>query len=135
MTADNILEFNIQVMRAVAALYKQHPAITVLGSEQILASPISQTDPIFEERMEFVCGTIRWLFRNSFVTGTFDESVRFPGVFDAQLSASAYRILSANEPNAQNHQTLGELAISAASQPGTREESVTSELVVRRLGG
>jgi hypothetical protein len=131
MTADK-LEFNIQVMRAIAALCEQHPTTIILGSEQILATPIDRTDPAFEERMEFVCGTIRWLFRNGFITGTFDESVRFAPVFNAQLSASAYQLLSANEPNAQN-QTLGELAISASSQPGTKEESVAAELIVRRL--
>jgi hypothetical protein len=130
MTADNILEFNIQVMRAMAALYKQHPAVTVLDAEKILASPISPTDPAFYKQTETITGTLQWLFRNGFVTGTFDD--QSPAILDAQLSKSACRILSANEPNAQN-QTLGELAVSASLQPGTREESIVAELVVRRL--
>jgi hypothetical protein len=132
MTADNILEFNIQVMRAIAALYKQHPAVTILGAEQIAATQIHQTDPDFEKKMDTVSGTLRWLFRNRIVTGTFDESTRFPAIFDAQLSGYAYLLLSANEPNAQN-QTLGEVVISASTQPGTQEESRVAELLVRRL--
>jgi hypothetical protein len=132
VTADNILEFNIQVMRAIAALYKQHPTVTILGAEQLAATQISPTDQDFEKKMETVSGTLRWLFRNRIITGTFDEGTRFPAIFDAQLSASACHILSTNEPNAQN-QTLGELAISAASQPGTKEESVAAELIARRL--
>jgi hypothetical protein len=131
MTADNILEFNIQVMRAMAILYKHHPEKTILSTEQMLAAPISPTDPDFYKHAATISGTIQWLFQNGFITGTFDD--RFPAILDAQLPESAYQILNANEPNAQNHQTLGELAISAASQPGTREEFVVSELVVRRL--
>jgi hypothetical protein len=133
VTADNILEFNIQVMRAIAALYKQHPAVTILGAEQLADTQISQTDPDFEKKMETASGTLRWLFRNRIITGTFDESARFPAIFDAQLSGSAYQLLSANEPNAQN-QTLGECAVSAAAQSGTQEESRVAELVVRWLG-
>jgi hypothetical protein len=131
MTADNILEFDIQVMRAMATLYKYHPNKTVLSTEQMLAAPISPTDPEYYKQTATITSTIQWLLQNGFITGTFDE--RFPAILDAQLPESTLRTLSANEPNAQNHQTLGELAISAASQPGTREESVVAELVVCRL--
>lgn len=132
MTADNILEFNIHVMRAMATLYKQHPDITTLDAEKIIAAPLSYTDLVFYKQTETIASTIQWLSRNGFITGTFNDG--FPAILDAQLSDFSWRILSASEPNAYN-QTLGELAVSASSQPGTREEFVVAELVVRRLLG
>jgi hypothetical protein len=132
MTDDNIFEFNAQVTRAIAALYKAHPTKIDLGAEHILVPPAAKTDADFETRMGFASGTLTWLCRNGLITGELDETAKFAAIFGAQLSARSYETFIRPESNA-NNQPLGQLAISAISQPGTKEESVVAELVARRL--
>ena len=131
MIDDNISEFNAQVTRAIAALYKAHPTTIDLGAEHILAPPAAKTDADFETRMEFASGTLTWLFRNGLVTGELNED-RFSIIFGAQLSARSYETFIRPEGHT-NSKPLGQLAISASLQPGTKEESVVAELVARRL--
>jgi hypothetical protein len=131
MVDDNISEFNAQVTRAIAALYKAHPTKIDLGAEHILVPPAAKADADFETRMEFASGTLAWLFRNGLVTGELNED-SFSLIFGAQLSARSYETFIRPEANA-NNRPLGQLAISASSQPGTKEESVVAELVARRL--
>ena len=132
MIDDNISEFNAQVTRAIAALYKAHPTKINLGAEHILAPPAAKTDADFEMRMEFSSGTLTWLFRNGLVTGELNESADFAVIVGAQLSARSYETFIRPEGHA-NSKPLGQLAVSASSQPGTKEESVVAELVARRL--
>ena len=51
MIDDNISEFNAQVTRAIATLYKAHPTKINLGVEHILVPPAAKTDTDFETRM------------------------------------------------------------------------------------
>ena len=133
MIDDSISEFNAQVTRAIAALYKAHPTTIDLGAEHILAPPAAKTDTDFETRMEFASGTLTWLFRNGLVTGELKlNEDRFSIIFGAQLSARSYETFIRPEGHT-NSKPLGQLAISASLQPGTKEESVVAELVARRL--
>ena len=83
-------------------------------------------------RMEFSSGTLTWLFRNGLVTGELNENADFAVIVGAQLSARSYETFIRPEGHT-NSKPLGQLAISASSQPGTKEESVVAELVARRL--
>jgi hypothetical protein len=74
---------------------------------------------------------LSWLFRNGLVTGELNED-RFSIIFGAQLSARSYETFIRPEGHT-NSKPLGQLAISASLQPGTKEESVVAELVARRL--
>ena len=83
--------------------------------------------------MEFASGTLTWLFRNGLVTGEHKlNEDRFSIIFGAQLSARSYETFRRPEGHT-NSKPLGQLAISASLQPGTKEESVVAELVARRL--
>jgi hypothetical protein len=134
VTTDNIAEFNVIVLRAIAILYKAHPVPVSLAADQLTIPLAKRGEEDYVERMEVVQGTLRWLQDNGFVKGTLDTNITFAPMLSAQLRAFAYRIVSAKEPNAVN-QTLGEAVVNAALQPGSREETVVSELVVRRLLG
>jgi hypothetical protein len=65
------------------------------------------------------------------VVGNLIESTH-PAVLDAQLSPRAYSILRKRDDAIADH-TLGQAAVRAAAEPGSREESVVAELIVRRL--
>jgi hypothetical protein len=132
MIDDNISEFNAQVTRAIATLYKAHPTKINLGAEHILAPPAAKTDTDFETRMEFATGTLTWLVRNGLVTGDLNEDGNSSLIFGAQLSARSYETFIRPEGHASN-KPLGQLAISASLKPGTKEESDVAELVARRL--
>src|SRR3981081_1286934 len=90
MIDDNISEFNAQVTRAIATLYKAHPTKMDLGAEHILVPPVAKTDSDFEARMEFASGTLTWLYRNGLVTGELNETATFALILGAQLSARSY---------------------------------------------
>jgi hypothetical protein len=132
MIDDNISEFNAQVTRAIAALYKAHPTKINLSADNILVPPAAKTDADYEARMEFASGTITWLYRNGLVTGELDETSNLSLIVGAQLSARSYETFIRPEGH-DNTRPLGQLAISASSQPGTKEESTVAELVARRL--
>ena len=82
--------------------------------------------------MEFASGTLTWLVRNGLVTGELNETANLALIVGAQLSARSYETFIRPEGHA-NNKPLGQLAISASLQPGTKEESDVAELVARRL--
>jgi hypothetical protein len=131
MVADVHAEFDKQVLRVVAALYKSHPRPVDLGWEITLATPPHANDPDFEERAASSDGTLLWLYRNHLVTGNLAQSMHH-AILNAQLSPNAYSILR-KQDNAIEDSTLGQAAVRAAAEPGSREESVVAELIVRRL--
>jgi hypothetical protein len=129
--ADVHEEFEKQVLRAVAALYKSHPRTVNLGREIILVPPPHKNDPDFEERIASCDGTILWLHRNELVVGNLRESAH-PTIINAQLSWHAYSILRKSDP-AIPDPTLGHAAVRVTAEPGSMEEYVVAELIVRRL--
>jgi hypothetical protein len=131
MVADAHAEFDKQVLRVVAALYKSHPRTVNLGWETTLVPPPHENDTDFEERAASSDGTILWLFRSGLVVGNLTESTH-SAILDAQLSPHAYSILR-KQDNAVTEPTLGQAAVRAAAEPGSREESVVAALIVRRL--
>jgi len=131
MVADAHAEFEKQVLRIMAALYKTHPRTINLGWDTTLAPCPDKNGPDFEERVTSSDGTILWLFRSGLVVGNLTESTH-PAILDAQLSPHAYSILR-KQDNAVTDPTLGQAAVRAAAEPGSREESVVAELIVRRL--
>jgi hypothetical protein len=131
MVADTHAEFEKQVLRVIAALYKSHPRTVDLGWEITLIPPPHENDPDFEERTASSDGTILWLYRSSLVTGNLAQSIHH-AILNAQLSPNAYSILR-KQDNTIEDSTLGHAAVRAAAEPGSREESVVAELIVRRL--
>jgi hypothetical protein len=124
-------EFEKQVLRIMAALYKSHPRTVNLGWDTTLVPCPHNNDRDFEERVASSDGTILWLYRSGLVTGNLTESTHH-AILDAQLSRSAYSILRTKD-NAIDDPTLGQAAVRAAARPGSREESVIAALIVRRL--
>jgi hypothetical protein len=132
MVADNShAEFEKQVLRVMAALYKNHPRTVDLGWDITLVPPLDNNDPHFKERAASSEGTILWLSRNNLVKGNLIEGAR-AAILGAQLSLRAYSILR-KQDNAIEDPTLGQAAVRAAAEPGSTEESAVAELIVRRL--
>jgi hypothetical protein len=131
MSADAHAEFEKQVLRVIAALYKSHPRTVGLGWEITLVPPPHENDPDFKERIASSDGTLMWLYRSDSVVGDLTISTH-PAILNAQLSSRAYSILR-EEDTAIEDPTLGQAAVRAAAEPGSREESVVAELIVRRL--
>jgi hypothetical protein len=118
-------------------IMKTSKLLTVLLAATMLAPPLSRPGHRpgrlpREARMEFASGTLTWLFRNGLVTGELDETSNPSLIFGAQLSARSYETFIRPDGH-DNSRPLGQLAISALSQPGTKEESTVAELVARRL--
>ena len=109
MIDDNISEFNAQVTRAIAALYKAHPTKINLGAEHILAPPAAKTDADFETRMEFASGTLTWLVRNGLVTGELNETASLALIVGAQLSARSYETFIRPEGHANKSHSVNSL--------------------------
>jgi len=131
MVADAHAEFEKQVLRIMAALYKTHPRTINLGWDTTLAPCPDKNGPDFEERVTSSDGTILWLYRSGLVMGNLAEGTHH-AILNAQLSQHAYSILRKPD-TAIPDPTLGHAAVRAAAEPGSREESVVAELVVLRL--
>jgi hypothetical protein len=131
VVADTHAEFGKQVLRVMAALYKSHPRTINLGWDTTLVPCPDENDPDFEERVTSSDGTILWLYRSGLVTGNLAQGIHH-GILDAQLSSHAYSILRGND-TAIEDATLGQAAVRAAAEPGSREESVVAGLIVRLL--
>jgi hypothetical protein len=131
MVADIHAEFEKQVLRVMAALYKSHPRIVDLGWEITLVPPPHENDPDFKERIASSDGTLMWLYRNDLVVGDLTKSTH-PAILSAQLSSRSYSILREKD-NAVEDSTLGQAAVRAAAEAGSREESVVAGLIVRLL--
>jgi hypothetical protein len=131
MVADTHAEFEKQVLRIMAALYKSHPRTINLGWDTTLVPCPDKNDPDFEERVTSSDGTILWLYRSGLVTGNLAQGIHH-GILDAQLSTRAYSILRKKD-NAVEDPSLGQAAVRAAGDPGSREESVVAGLIVGLL--
>jgi hypothetical protein len=132
MGAEDIhAEFEKQVLRVIAALYKSHPRTVNLGWEITLFPPPHENDPDFKERTTSSDGTLLWLYRSNLVVGDLTKSTH-PAILNAQLSSRAYSILREKD-TAIEDATLGQAAVRAAEEPGSREESVVAELIFLRL--
>jgi hypothetical protein len=139
MSADAHAEFEKQVLRVIAALYKSHPRTVALGWEITLVPRPHENDPDFKERIASSDGTLMWLYRSDSVVGdltitasTYATISTHPAILNAQPSGRAYSILREDD-TAIEDPTLGQAAVRAAAEPGSREESVVAELIVRRL--
>jgi hypothetical protein len=126
MLPEDMNTFNIQVLRIVATLYKAMPR--TMHVQIPIATGSQQND---KDISSFASGTITWLHRNIYVTGTLHPS---GAIINAQLSALTYGVLQKQEQNAPEL-TFGELVLDAASQPASQDEATVSELLVRRLLG
>jgi hypothetical protein len=131
MDVDAHAEFDKQVLRVVAALYKNHPRPVNLGWDITLVPPPHKNDPDFDERIASSDGTILWLHRSNLVFGNLGQGTH-SAILNAHLSPHAYGILRKPD-SAITDPTLGQAAVRAAAGPGSKEESVVAELVVRRL--
>jgi len=131
MVADTNAEFEKQVLRIMAALYKSHPRTINLGWDTTLVPCPDKNDPDFEERVTSSDGTILWLYRSGLVTGNLAQGMPH-GILNAQLSSRAYSILRKKD-NAIEDPSLGQAVVRAAGEPGSREESVVAGLIVGLL--
>jgi hypothetical protein len=129
MAADAHAEFEKQVLRIMAALYKSHPRTINLGWDTTLVPCPDENDLDFEERITSSDGTILLLYRSGLVTGNLAQGIHH-AILDAQLSSRAYSILRKKD-NADP--SLGQAAVRAAGEPGSKEESVVAGLIVGLL--
>ncbi len=123
MLPDDTGRFHIQVLRIIAALYRAMPR--TMHVQVPIATGTGQND---KEASSFASGTIVWLHRNLYVTGTLHPS---GAIVNAQLSAIAYRILQREEQIG----TLGQLVLDATKQPASEDEAAVAGLLARRLIG
>jgi hypothetical protein len=133
MTLSNIATFELQLLRAVAALYAQHPKPVNMGSLRILAPHIEAGDPDYNIRVEEAAGTLRWLHRNGIVIGDLHAGEDIASIGDAQLSLAAYVKLRATEGG--GGKTLGRIAIETLASGTEQEIAAIAALVVQRLCG
>jgi|ERR1700736_3239871 hypothetical protein len=124
-------DFKTQVLRAFAALYRAHPRVITLSSEQTNYPPPNRNDISYTDELLSSGGTITWLYRNGFVNGEFQETN--PGSFmtNAQLSGKGYAIFRKVYPNVGR--PLGEAAVEAVDKHGERELSVLADLLMDKL--
>jgi hypothetical protein len=125
MTADNISEFKLQVLRAVTTLYSAHPKSISLSAVDLLVPPPQRNDADAADRMESAAGTILWLYRNEYVLGEFHGNSNNAFVSSAQLSPGSYSILRAVDQNAGR--VLGDAIVDAISEKNERDLSVLAE--------
>lgn len=137
MTVENIQQFNVQALRALAHLYKSFPTPTVIEHSTLLKPPVEKADGsvvvTLDDENGSEAGTILWLHRHDFVEGKLEENKPLQGkhtaaLINAQLTPRALRMLQETDPNAG--QVLGEYIMAAAFGP---EESQAAELLGRRL--
>lgn len=57
-------DFNMQVLRAFVALYRVHPRVIELSSEQTHFPPPTRNDADYADKLASSGGTITWLYRN-----------------------------------------------------------------------
>jgi hypothetical protein len=136
MVSENIENFNIQALRAMAALYRTFPGTMDLD-DNVFLKPTAQNDDgvVVEMPTQSGYGTLLWLSRNDFVEGQLVESHPIgtdrPSVVitGAQLSSRALRILLREEEFTRGV-PLGEYVVAAAFS-GT--ESVAAAWLAKRL--
>lgn len=139
MPLENIQLFKVQLLRAIAHLYKHFPMPTTIDHATLLKGPEKTGDGSVIVHLEDDGGTegatILWIYNQGFIAGNLQQSNPNEGpvsaaVTNAQLSAGALRILQAAEPNA-NGVPLGEFAVMSAFNPS--EETIAADLLFKRL--
>jgi hypothetical protein len=111
-------DFDEQVLRILALLFKSHPAVVTIDG--------------------FDHGTLVWLIRNGIVSGNLQESNPLQGpqtavILSAQLPVRTLAILRTVESAAGR--PLGQAAENAVESGNEREIRVVGELLSRRLSG
>jgi hypothetical protein len=136
MRSDNIEHFNIQALRAMAALYRNFPATMDLDDSVFLKPAATNDDRVVVEMpTESGYGTILWLSRNGFVEGQLVESHPIgtdrpsASMNGAQLTSRALRILLREEDFTRG-MPLGEYVVAAAFSD---MESVAAAWLAKRL--
>jgi hypothetical protein len=135
MTQENISLFNVQVLRALAHLYKVHPVSTTVEHSTLLE--LSENEgggATVELESGAEAGTILWLYNQGFIAGDLLKSEPLQGakkaaITNAQLTVTSLQILQAAERNA-NGVPLGEFIVASAFSPS---EATAAELLSRRL--
>ena len=131
MGSSNIDKFELQVLRAMAALYAEHPKSLNLGCAQILVPYPNMNDPDYNVRMEEAAGTVRWLHRNGIVAGDLDDGGDIAVIGVAQLSLVAYAKLRAEEGSAGK--SLGQIAIETLKKGKKDDMAAISAHIVERM--
>jgi hypothetical protein len=133
MALSNIEQFQIDVLRAIAALYKSHPQTIDLDNSILSGNPPG-TRPMPDHPTAH--GSLKWMIDNGIVRGNFQESrpMNGPGfgiVIGAQLTASALRTLQKPELEAAGT-VLGEFIVLSENTPS--EQRAAQVLGSRMLG-
>jgi hypothetical protein len=124
-------DFKTQVLRAFVALYRAHPRLIDLSSEQTHFPPPNRNDISYTDELLSSGGTITWLSRNSFVSGEFHEMNPGSCMTSAQLSQRGYAIFRKVHSNVGR--SLGEAAVEAIDKQDEREISVLADLLMDEL--
>lgn len=124
-------DFKTQVLRVFVALYRAHPRVIELSSEQTHSPPPNRNDISYTDELISSGGTIAWLYRNRFVSGEFHEMNPGSCMTGAQLSASGYAIFRKVHSNVGR--SLGEAAVEAIDKHDEREISVLAGLLMDEL--
>jgi hypothetical protein len=132
MTDSTTNEFDAQVLRALAFLFKSFPKVVTID-DRVLAQHGGNAAANGSEH-----GTMAWLIRSGVVSGEFQES-RPSGkppigyIASAQLTGRSLAVLRKVESATGG--PLGTAVVNAVDQDNEREIRVVGELLVRRLTG
>lgn len=123
----NIERFSMNVVKIAAALYNSHPRPMMLSFKTL---SIDQED---HSAVADVSGAIEWLNRNHLISGSITRMGDAVIISGAQLTASAYRILTMPERNADDA-PLGQFATTLAEADDEVDPELTAIVVQRLLG-
>src|ERR1700730_867133 len=124
-------DFKIQVLRAFVALYRVHPCVIELSSEQTHFPPPNRNDVNYTDELTSSGGTITWLSRNGYVSGELQEMNPGSFMMNAQLSGIGYAIFRKIYPNVGR--PLGEASVEAVDKHDERELLVLADLLMDKL--
>jgi hypothetical protein len=123
--------FNELLARTIAKLYKTHPAVLNLASDELWEPPLKQTDADYQHKTTVSGSTLTWLYRNGLVGGDYKEFQNGgTAIFRAQLTAHGYRLAASPQINYGN-MPLGQVAVNAAVDGN----SVSFDWVARQVVG
>jgi hypothetical protein len=130
MSEEAISRFDLLLTRAVAKLYKSHPATIALGSYELFDPPLTPTSTNFDEKKSDADDTLLWLYRNVFVSGDFDDKHSSVVIMKAQFTARGLQIARAANSDTGGI-SYGQLAADAVANPPIPK--FVTDLVARRF--